>query len=107
VRSSKEILMAVRDEVRDAQRALAALDTAHSRAVTRLDHALARRHAALAEADRQVAVAQAGVEAAVAEMARQLSAELTASVLGLDVAEVRRLAKSCPPVTTNGNQGTG
>jgi chromosome segregation ATPase len=36
VRSGKEILMAVRDEVRDAQRALAALDTAHSRAVTRI-----------------------------------------------------------------------
>jgi hypothetical protein len=106
VRSGKEVLMAVRDEVRDAQRALAALDTAHSRAVARLDHALARRRAVLAEADRQVAVAQAGVEAAIAGMARQLSAELTASVLGLDVAEVRRLAKSCPPARSNGNKGT-
>jgi len=95
--------MPVRDEVRDAQRALATLDAAHRRAVARLDQALARRGEVLAEQDRQVAAAQAGVEAAIADMARQLSADLAASVLGLDVAEVRRLAKSCPPAATNGN----
>ncbi|MDA8292377.1 MAG: tyrosine-type recombinase/integrase [Actinomycetota bacterium] len=57
--------MAVRDEVRDAQRALATLDAAHRRAVARLDQALARRGEALAETDRQVAAARGGVEAAV------------------------------------------
>ena len=41
--------MAVRDEVRDAQRALAILDAAHRRAVARLDQALARRSDVLAE----------------------------------------------------------
>ena len=95
--------MAVRDEVRDAQRALATLDAAHRRAVARLDQALARRTDVLAEADRQVAAAQGAVEAAIADMARQVSADLTATVLGLDVAEVRRLAKSCPTATTNTN----
>ena len=95
--------MAVRDEVRDAQRALAALDAAHRRAAARLDQALARRGEVLAEADRQVAAARGGVEAAIADMARQVSADLTAAGLGLDVTEVRRLAKSCPTATTNGN----
>lgn len=94
--------MPVRDEVRNAQRALATLDAAHGRAVARLDQALARRGEVMAEQDRQVAAAQAGVEAAIAEMARQLSPDLAAIVLGLDVAEVRRVAKSCPPATTNG-----
>ena len=95
--------MAVRDEVRDAQRALATLDAAHRRAVARLDQALARRTDVLAEADRQVAAAQGAVEAAIADMARQVSADLTAAVLGLGVTEVRRLAKSCPTATTNTN----
>jgi hypothetical protein len=98
--------MAVRDEVRDAQRALATLDAAHRRAVARLDQALARRGEVLAEADRRVAAARGGVEAAIADMARQVSADLTAVVLGLDVTEVRRLAKSCPTATTNGNGRT-
>ena len=93
--------MAVRDEVRDAQRALATLDTAHRRALARLDQALARRAQVLAEADRQVAVARGAVEAAIADMARQVSADLTAAVLGLDVAEVRRLARSAPPATND------
>ena len=94
--------MPVRDEVRNAQRALAALDAAHSRALARLDQALARRGEVMAEQDRQVAAAQTGVDAAIAEMARQLSADLAATVLGLDVAEVRRVIKSFPPATTNG-----
>ena len=93
--------MAVRDEVRDAQRALATLDAAHRRALARLDQALARRAQVLAEADRQVAVARGAVEAAIADMARQVSADLTAAVLGLDVVEVRRLARSDPPATND------
>ena len=99
--------MAVRDEVRDAQRALATLDAAHRRSVARLDQALARRGEVLAEQHRQVTAARAGVEAAIADMARQLSADLAAAVLALDVAEVRRLAKSCPPATTNRNGRAG
>lgn len=99
--------MAVRDEVRDAQRALATLDAAHRRSVARLDQALARRGEVLAEQDRQVTAARAGVEAAIADITRQLSADLAAAVLALDVAEVRRLAKSCPRATTNRNGRAG
>lgn len=98
--------MAVRDEIRDAQRALATLDAAHRRSVAHLDQTLARRGEVLAEQDRQVAAARAGVEAAIADMARQVSVDLTAVVLGLDVAEVRRLVKSCPPATANANGKT-
>ena len=94
--------MPVRDEVRNAQRALATLDAAHSRAIVHLEQALARRAEVMAVQDRQVGAAQAEVEAAIANMARQLSADLAATVLGLDVAEVRRVIKSFPPATTNG-----
>jgi len=96
--------MTVRDEVRDAQRALAALDAAHGRAVARLDQALTRRKEVLVEADRQVAAAKGAVEAAIADMARQVSAELTAAVLGLEVGEVRRVVKSCPPASSAGDK---
>lgn len=97
--------MVVRDEVREAQRALAALDAAHGRAVAHLDQVLARRQDVLVEADRQVAAASDAVEAAVAEMARQVSAELTAAVLGLDVAEVRRAVKNSPsPSSASGGR---
>jgi len=91
--------MVIRDEVRDAQRALAALDAARSRAVGRLDQAVARRAEVLADADRQVAAARAGVEVAIAEMARQVGVDLAAALAGVEPAEVRRLAKTCPPAT--------
>ena len=93
--------MVIRDEVRDAQRALAALDAAHSRAVARLDDTVARRAEVLADADHQVADARTGVDAAVAGMARKVGVDLTATVLGVEVAEVRRLAKSPAAAETN------
>lgn len=86
--------MPVRDEVRDAQRTLAALDAAHTRASTRLDQARARRVEVLAEADLAVAAAQEGVEAAVAQMAAGVGVELTSQMLGVETTEVRRIAKA-------------
>jgi hypothetical protein len=97
--------MVVRDEVRGAQRALAALDAARSRAVGRLDQAVARRVEVLAEADRQVAAARTGVEVAIAEMARQVGVDLAAALAGVEPAEVRRMAKTCPPAKSNGRAG--
>lgn len=98
--------MAVRDKVRDAQRALATLDVAHSRAVARFDEMVVQRTEILTEAERQVAAARTGVEAAIAEMARQVGVDLAATVLGVEVSEVRRLVKACPQATvqapTNG-----
>lgn len=98
--------MPVRDEVRRTQRTLAALDAAHTRATTRLDQARARRAEVLAEADGAVAAAQEGVEAAVAEMAAGVGVELTAQMLGVETAEVRRIAKAAQ-ASPAGNGASG
>jgi hypothetical protein len=85
--------MAVRGTVRDAQRRLAALDGAYTRAVSNLERANARRAKMLAEHDGLVAAARGEVERIVAAMASEIGADLTATVLGLDAAHVRHLAK--------------
>jgi hypothetical protein len=102
------VTMPLRPEVRDAQRTLAALDAAHSRAVTRLNRALAHRADVVAELDRQVTVAQASVREAVVAMAHEVSLELTAHVLDLDVTEVRHLVKagSATAGSTRSTNGT-
>ena len=84
--------MPVRPEVRHAQRTIATLDVAHRQAADRFDQVLARRAEAVADQDHHVSLAQAAVERAVADMSHQLSAELEARLLGLALAEVRRLA---------------
>ena len=86
--------MHVRDEVRRTQRTLQVLDTAHMRATARLDQARARRAEVLVEADLAVTAAQEGVDAAVADMATGVGVELTAQMLGVETAEVRRIAKA-------------
>ena len=86
--------MPIRPEVRSTQRILAALDAAHARAVAALEQALARRSEALATHDRLVAEAQASVDAAIADMAAQVSPELTAQLLDVDRAVVRRCVRS-------------
>lgn len=86
--------MFVCDTVRDAQRRLAALDGAHTRAVTNFDRTCAPRAEVLAEHDSLVARAQGEGERAVAAMAAEIGANLTATLLGLDAAHVRRLAKA-------------
>jgi len=98
--------MVIRDEVREAQRALAALDAARVRAVDRLDRAVARRTEVVAEADRQVATARSGVEAAIVEMARQVGVDLAAALAGVEAAEVRRLSKTSPSAAA-GKGGVG
>jgi hypothetical protein len=100
--------MPLRPEVRDAQRTLATLDAAHRRAVARLNQVLARRAELIAEQDRHVAAAQAEVDNAVVDMANEVSVELTAHLLDLDVADVRRLVKArsatgSPRHNSNGN----
>jgi hypothetical protein len=86
--------MPTRPEVRDTQRTLAALDAAHAKAAAALEQAVERRKAAVAAHDRRVAAAHAGVDQAVAIMAEQVSVELTAQLLGMDVATVRRCTKA-------------
>lgn len=89
--------MPVRETVRDAQRRLAALDADYARAVARFNRASARRTEVLADQDRLVAFAQEDVDRTVVVMAEAVGAQLTASVLGLDEADVRRVAKSRKP----------
>jgi hypothetical protein len=86
--------MAVRDTVREAQRRLAALDDAYTRAVTNFDRTSARRTEVFAEHDNLVALAQEEVERTVTAMAIEIGADLTATLLGLDAAHVRHLAKA-------------
>lgn len=86
--------MPVRETVRDAQRKLIVLDAAHARAVIKLDRACARRAEVVTEHDRLVAIAQGEVEQTIAAMAAEIGSELTATLLGLDVTEVRRFAKT-------------
>jgi hypothetical protein len=82
--------MPVRDTVRDAQRQLVLLDAAHARAVARLDQAVTRRTQVISEQDRLVKAAQAEVGRTVAEMATVLGTELTANLLGVGPADIRR-----------------
>jgi hypothetical protein len=85
--------MPIRETVRDAQRRLAELDVGYARAVAKFDRVSARRADVIAEQDRLVACAQEDVDRTVAVMADAVGAQLTANVLGLDLADVRRLVK--------------
>jgi hypothetical protein len=86
--------MAARDSVRNVKRRLADLDAQHARAVAKLNRASARRAELVADQDRLVAVPQKDVDRAVGAMADALGVQLTAKVLGLDPADVRRVVKS-------------
>jgi hypothetical protein len=99
--------MPLRPEVREAQRTLASLDAAHRRAVARLNQTLGRRAELIAEQDRDVAAAQAEVDKAVVAMANEVSAELTAHLLDLDAADVRRLVKARSAVGTHRPKANG
>jgi hypothetical protein len=98
--------MVIRDDVREAQRALDALDAARVRAVDRLDRAVARRTEIVAETDRQVATARSGVEAAIVEMARQVGVDPAAALAGVEATEVRGLSKTSPSAVA-GKGGAG
>ena len=99
--------MPLRPEVRDAQRTLATLDAAHRRAVARLNQALARRAELIAEQDRYVVATQAEVDKAVVAMASEVSVELTAHLLDLDAADVRRLVKASSSAASRRRNANG
>lgn len=80
--------------VKDYQQKLATLAAGHTAARRRLEAATARRASAAARHDSQVADAEGAVRQAVADMAAAMGAELTAHVLDMDVAEVRKAAKT-------------
>jgi hypothetical protein len=85
--------MTARDEVKDYQRRLARLDAEHVKAQKRLEAALARRAEAVNEQDELVAEAEESVRRSVIDIAAAFGPQMAASLLGLDLTEVRRLAR--------------
>jgi len=86
-------MVSVPTTVKDYQQKLATLAAAHAAAQRRLEAAMARRTAVVARHDGLVADAEGAVRHAAADMAAGVGVELTAQVLGVEVADVRRLAK--------------
>ena len=89
--------MPVRSAVRDAQRQLAVLDAAYARSRDRLERACARRAVVAAEHDHVVSNARAAVEAAVADMVVAVGPAMAAELLGLELVDVRRVARRRVP----------
>jgi hypothetical protein len=96
--------MPVRPEVRQAQRTIAALDTAHRQAATRVEEALARRAEAVADQDHLVSVTQGALERAVADMAHQGLGRTGRAALGL---RAGRGEEACQGVPTSGRRRPG
>ena len=86
--------MATAESVKNYKHLLGQLATAHEKASARLTAAEAKRAEVMATQDQLVAGAASGVERAVVDMALGVGPELTAGVLGIDMAEVRRLVKA-------------
>jgi hypothetical protein len=82
-----------RMSVKEAQKLLGQLDAAHTKALGRLEATMARRREVLAELEQLVTAAESGVRDSVVAMAAGVGPELAASLLGMDVGEVRRLTK--------------
>ena len=88
--------MAASESVRKYKHLLGQLAGAHEKARARLEAVQARRSEVIATQDQLVAAASSAVDRAVVAMATGVGPELTAGVLGLDAAEVKRLVKSGP-----------
>jgi hypothetical protein len=96
------------EAIRDYQRRLARLAAAHAKALNRLEAEQAVRARVLGKHDRRVEEAGIGVRKAIATMASEVGAELTASVLGLDLRSVHRLARNEPaPSNVHSPDGKG
>jgi capsid protein len=93
VASSRPVSLGARDRLRDHHAAAAKAVATHAAATARLDAVLSRRAKVLASQDCLVDAAKADVEAAVAAVAGAMGVEVAADVLGLNRAEVRRIAK--------------
>lgn len=85
--------MPARDKIREYQRRIARLDATHGQARARLAVAQQKRSEALAAQDGLVSKAERAVDDAVVAMVTEVGPELAAKLLGLEVSQVRRLAK--------------
>jgi hypothetical protein len=83
----------VRSTVKEYQRRLTQLDADHFRAQDRLEVVRRKRAEVVAEQDRFVTAAEEQVNAAIAAMAEEVGPEVTAALLDIDPADVRRLVR--------------
>ena len=93
VASSRPVSLGARDRLRDHHAAAAKAVATHAASTARLDAVLARRAKVIARQDALVEAAKSDVEAAIAAVARAMGVDVAAEVLGLNRAEVRRIAK--------------
>ena len=87
------VSLAAHERLRNHQAAAAKAIAVYSDSLSRLDAAIFRRAKVVAEQDALVAAANAEVAAAVVGAVQVMGADLTASVLDLSKAEVRRMTK--------------
>jgi hypothetical protein len=87
------VSLAARERLRRHQAAAAKAIAVYSASLSRLDTINSRRAKVVAEQDALVASANAEVAAAVVAVTHVMGAALTASVLDLSKAEVRRMTK--------------
>jgi len=93
VASSRPVSLAARERLRDHQAAAAKAVVTHAASTARLDAVLSRRAKVIERQDFLVEAATADLEAAIAAVARAMGVDIAAEVLGLNKAEVRRIAK--------------
>jgi hypothetical protein len=98
----------IRDAIKTYQRRLVELDDSHSRAKDRLDSARSRRTELVKQQDQAVAEAEKQVEVTVVDMAAEVGADLTGSLLGIEASHVRRLLKRhLPQGSSSGGRSLG
>jgi hypothetical protein len=85
--------LAARERLRDHQAAAAKAVATHSASLGRLEAVVSRRAEVLAEQDALVASANAQVTTAVVAAAEVMGVDVSAAVLNLSKAEVRRMVK--------------
>jgi hypothetical protein len=93
VASSRPVSLVARERLRDHQAAAAKAVATHAASTARLDAVLSRRAKVIERQDILVEAATVDLEAAVAAVARAMGVDVAAEVLGLNKAEVRRIAK--------------
>jgi hypothetical protein len=91
-----------KDLVRSYQAAIARHVAEHSRAVGRYQQAIARQEQILAAQNEAASAARQAVDQTVIGMARALGAELTAELLEMGSAEVRRLLRGSRSAARDG-----
>ena len=92
--SKVPVSLPARERLRDHQAAAVKAVSAHSAALARLEAVTSRRTEVLAAQDGLVATAKAEVTVAVVTAAKVMGADVTANLLDVSKAEVRRAMKA-------------